>query len=102
MARYLQLCLWEAENLFKALEHLVLVIFPNLFSLELKTIENELYSQFAFLHSSQKAASDPDAEPPLGTRSDPDGLDENAKLTETYCAEKWHSLCNFFVNFWNG
>ncbi|XP_037660798.1 fibroblast growth factor-binding protein 3 [Choloepus didactylus] len=38
----------------------------------------------------------------LGTRPDPDGLDENAELTETYCAEKWHSLCNFFVNFWNG
>ncbi|XP_072828439.1 fibroblast growth factor-binding protein 3 [Vicugna pacos] len=52
--------------------------------------------------SKRKAASGPDAERPLGTRSDPDGLDENAKLTETYCAEKWHSLCNFFVNFWNG
>nr|XP_033798861.1 fibroblast growth factor-binding protein 3 [Geotrypetes seraphini] len=23
-------------------------------------------------------------------------------LAETYCAEKWHSLCSFFVNFWNG
>ncbi|XP_076980509.1 fibroblast growth factor-binding protein 3 [Tamandua tetradactyla] len=41
-------------------------------------------------------------ERPLGTRPDPDGLEENAELTETYCAEKWHSLCNFFVNFWNG
>ncbi|XP_042815872.1 fibroblast growth factor-binding protein 3 [Panthera tigris] len=50
----------------------------------------------------RKAASDPDQERPLGTGPDPDGLDENAKLTETYCAEKWHSLCNFFVNFWNG
>lgn len=50
----------------------------------------------------RKAASDPDHERPLGTGPDPDGLDENAKLTETYCAEKWHSLCNFFVNFWNG
>lgn len=38
----------------------------------------------------------------LGTRADPDGLDENAQLTETYCAEEWHSLCDFFVNFWNG
>uniref|UniRef100_A0A8C3W5P7 Fibroblast growth factor binding protein 3 n=1 Tax=Catagonus wagneri TaxID=51154 RepID=A0A8C3W5P7_9CETA len=50
----------------------------------------------------RKAASDPDKESTLGTWPDPDGLDENAKLTETYCAEKWHSLCNFFVNFWNG
>ncbi|XP_040110449.1 fibroblast growth factor-binding protein 3 [Oryx dammah] len=50
----------------------------------------------------RKAAWDPDEERPLGTGPDPDGLDENAKLTDTYCAEKWHSLCNFFVNFWNG
>ncbi|XP_044092564.1 fibroblast growth factor-binding protein 3 [Neovison vison] len=50
----------------------------------------------------RKATSDPEEERPLGTRPDPDGLGENAKLTETYCAEKWHSLCNFFVNFWNG
>lgn len=50
----------------------------------------------------RKVASAPHEERPLGTRPDPDGLDENAKLTETYCAEKWHSLCNFFVNFWNG
>ncbi|KAI5932741.1 Fibroblast growth factor-binding protein 3 [Manis javanica] len=50
----------------------------------------------------RKAAADPGEERPLGTGPDPDGLDENAKLTETYCAEKWHSLCTFFVNFWNG
>ncbi|NP_001245285.1 fibroblast growth factor-binding protein 3 precursor [Sus scrofa] len=50
----------------------------------------------------RKAALDPEEEQTLGTWPDPDGLDENAKLTETYCAEKWHSLCNFFVNFWNG
>ncbi|XP_036685413.1 fibroblast growth factor-binding protein 3 [Balaenoptera musculus] len=50
----------------------------------------------------RKAAWDLDEGRPLGTRPDPDELDENAKLTETYCAEKWHSLCNFFVNFWNG
>ncbi|XP_053779006.1 fibroblast growth factor-binding protein 3 [Desmodus rotundus] len=50
----------------------------------------------------RKAVSDPDEERFLGTGPDPDGLDENAKLTETYCAEKWHSLCNFFVSFWNG
>ncbi|XP_008577836.1 PREDICTED: fibroblast growth factor-binding protein 3 [Galeopterus variegatus] len=50
----------------------------------------------------RKAATDPDEERPMGTGPDPDGLDENAELTETYCAEEWHSLCNFFVNFWNG
>ncbi|XP_037012505.2 fibroblast growth factor-binding protein 3 [Artibeus jamaicensis] len=49
-----------------------------------------------------KVVSDPDEERLLGAGPDPDGLDENAKLTETYCAEKWHSLCNFFVSFWNG
>uniref|UniRef100_A0A670HSD8 Fibroblast growth factor binding protein 3 n=1 Tax=Podarcis muralis TaxID=64176 RepID=A0A670HSD8_PODMU len=26
----------------------------------------------------------------------------NAGVVEAYCEEKWHSLCNFFVNFWNG
>ncbi|KAG8552321.1 hypothetical protein GDO81_004476 [Engystomops pustulosus] len=26
----------------------------------------------------------------------------NENLAETYCAEKWHSVCSFFVNFWNG
>ncbi|XP_045423771.1 fibroblast growth factor-binding protein 3 [Lemur catta] len=50
----------------------------------------------------RKAASHPHEERPMGTGPYPDGLDENAELTETYCAEKWHSLCNFFVNFWNG
>ncbi|XP_010587627.2 fibroblast growth factor-binding protein 3 [Loxodonta africana] len=50
----------------------------------------------------RKGVSSPDEERPLGTGPDLDGLDENAGLTETYCAEKWHSLCNFFVNFWNG
>lgn len=50
----------------------------------------------------RKAASDPEEERPLGTGPDPDGLDENAKLTETYCAEEWRSVCNFFVSFWNG
>uniref|UniRef100_A0A8C4M185 Fibroblast growth factor binding protein 3 n=1 Tax=Equus asinus asinus TaxID=83772 RepID=A0A8C4M185_EQUAS len=50
----------------------------------------------------RKAALDPDEERPLGTGPDPDGLDENAKLTETYCAEEWRSVCNFFVSFWNG
>ncbi|XP_015262126.1 PREDICTED: fibroblast growth factor-binding protein 3 [Gekko japonicus] len=26
----------------------------------------------------------------------------NAEVAAAYCEEKWHSLCNFFVNFWNG
>lgn len=26
----------------------------------------------------------------------------NENLAEAYCTEKWHSLCSFFVNFWNG
>ncbi|XP_066478758.1 fibroblast growth factor-binding protein 3 [Tiliqua scincoides] len=26
----------------------------------------------------------------------------NTSVAEAYCEEKWHSLCNFFVNFWNG
>ncbi|XP_062987688.1 fibroblast growth factor-binding protein 3 [Elgaria multicarinata webbii] len=26
----------------------------------------------------------------------------NADVVEAYCEEQWHSLCNFFVNFWNG
>ncbi|XP_004369983.1 fibroblast growth factor-binding protein 3 [Trichechus manatus latirostris] len=50
----------------------------------------------------RKGISILDEERPLGTGLDLDGPDENAELTETYCAEKWHSLCNFFVNFWNG
>ncbi|XP_006880472.1 PREDICTED: fibroblast growth factor-binding protein 3 [Elephantulus edwardii] len=50
----------------------------------------------------KKGVWGPEKELPLGTRSDLDRLDENSELTETYCAEKWHSLCNFFVNFWNG
>lgn len=50
----------------------------------------------------RKAASDPGEDRPMGTGPHPDGLDENAELAETYCAEKWHSVCNFFVNFWNG
>ncbi|XP_055986415.1 fibroblast growth factor-binding protein 3 [Sorex fumeus] len=47
-------------------------------------------------------ASDPEHPPARGTPADPDGLDGNAQLAGTYCAEKWHSLCDFFVNFWNG
>ncbi|XP_056385402.1 fibroblast growth factor-binding protein 3 [Hyla sarda] len=31
-----------------------------------------------------------------------DIVELNENLAEAYCAEKWHSLCSFFVNFWNG
>lgn len=31
-----------------------------------------------------------------------DVVELNENLAETYCAEKWHSVCSFFVNFWNG
>ncbi|XP_069835203.1 fibroblast growth factor-binding protein 3 [Dendropsophus ebraccatus] len=31
-----------------------------------------------------------------------DIVELNENLAETYCAENWHSLCSFFVNFWNG
>lgn len=50
----------------------------------------------------RKAGSDPVPEPPAAAGLQPNGLEQNAELTETYCTEKWHSLCNFFVNFWNG
>lgn len=50
----------------------------------------------------RKGTSGPLEERPKGPGTGSEGLEENAQLTETYCAEKWHSLCNFFVNFWNG
>ncbi|KAM4030663.1 fibroblast growth factor-binding protein 3 [Anomaloglossus baeobatrachus] len=31
-----------------------------------------------------------------------DIIEMNENLSETYCDEKWHSVCSFFVNFWNG
>ncbi|XP_075697526.1 LOW QUALITY PROTEIN: fibroblast growth factor-binding protein 3 [Rhinoderma darwinii] len=31
-----------------------------------------------------------------------DIVELNENLAETYCADKWHSVCSFFVNFWNG
>ncbi|MEE6485616.1 hypothetical protein FKM82_014348 [Ascaphus truei] len=49
--------------------------------------------------------SSPPSAPDLSTaaREVNDDITElNADLTEEYCAEKWHSLCSFFVNFWNG
>lgn len=31
-----------------------------------------------------------------------DVVELNENLAEAYCDEKWHSVCSFFVNFWNG
>ncbi|KAM4703773.1 LOW QUALITY PROTEIN: fibroblast growth factor-binding protein 3 [Rhinophrynus dorsalis] len=31
-----------------------------------------------------------------------DIVEMNEDLAGTYCTEKWHSMCSFFVNFWNG
>ncbi|XP_039403845.1 fibroblast growth factor-binding protein 3 [Mauremys reevesii] len=44
----------------------------------------------------------PERRPPTagGNPEPPTELSED--LAETYCAEQWHSLCSFFVNFWNG
>ncbi|XP_067409073.1 fibroblast growth factor-binding protein 3 [Emydura macquarii macquarii] len=44
----------------------------------------------------------PEERPPTagGSPEPPTELAED--LAETYCAEQWHSLCSFFVNFWNG
>uniref|UniRef100_A0A8C3RS59 Fibroblast growth factor binding protein 3 n=1 Tax=Chelydra serpentina TaxID=8475 RepID=A0A8C3RS59_CHESE len=44
----------------------------------------------------------PEQPPPTagGNPEPPTELSED--LAETYCAEQWHSLCSFFVNFWNG
>lgn len=40
--------------------------------------------------------------PTIVTGSSEEPTELNAAVAETYCAEKWHSLCHFFVNFWNG
>lgn len=31
-----------------------------------------------------------------------DIIEQNENLADTYCEEKWHSLCSLLVNFWNG
>ncbi|XP_068120898.1 fibroblast growth factor-binding protein 3-like [Hyperolius riggenbachi] len=31
-----------------------------------------------------------------------DIVEQNENLADTYCDEKWHSMCSFFVNIWNG
>ncbi|XP_072883544.1 fibroblast growth factor-binding protein 2-like [Hemitrygon akajei] len=43
-------------------------------------------------------SEDPSA---LGEMRD-DDPDFQEQLSRAYCAEKWHSLCSFFVNLWNG
>ncbi|XP_077206425.1 fibroblast growth factor-binding protein 3 [Paroedura picta] len=40
--------------------------------------------------------------PTAGTGNTEQPTELNAEVAEAYCEEKWHSLCNFFVNFWNG
>ncbi|XP_051883567.1 fibroblast growth factor-binding protein 2-like [Pristis pectinata] len=42
-----------------------------------------------------------DGQSALGEMSD-DDPEFQEELSHTYCAEKWHSLCSFFVNLWNG
>ncbi|XP_062927252.1 fibroblast growth factor-binding protein 2-like [Mobula hypostoma] len=37
----------------------------------------------------------------LGEMRD-DDPEVQEELSRAYCAEKWHSLCSFFVNLWNG
>ncbi|XP_033622232.1 fibroblast growth factor-binding protein 3, partial [Fukomys damarensis] len=70
----------------------------------LSSLPKEKTSEKKAKGGKRKTASDPGEERPMGTGPNPDGLgdSENAELTETYCAEKWRSVCNFFVNFWNG
>ncbi|XP_074141342.1 fibroblast growth factor-binding protein 3 [Sminthopsis crassicaudata] len=55
-------------------------------------------------HGGKRKETPPsDEERPMEAGPAPGGpMEFNEELTETYCAEKWHSLCNFFVNFWNG
>ncbi|XP_068253445.1 fibroblast growth factor-binding protein 3 [Nyctibius grandis] len=40
--------------------------------------------------------SGPGPSPPAAT------AEPTAEPAETYCAERWHSLCSFFVGFWEG
>ncbi|XP_029465729.1 fibroblast growth factor-binding protein 3 [Rhinatrema bivittatum] len=55
------------------------------------------------------AKSDPEPSGPPPTNFSTTAREINDEISEfsedladTYCAEKWHSLCSFFVNFWNG
>ncbi|XP_048360862.1 fibroblast growth factor-binding protein 3 [Sphaerodactylus townsendi] len=41
-------------------------------------------------------------QPTAGVESTEQPTELNADVAAAYCEEKWHSLCNFFVNFWNG
>lgn len=40
---------------------------------------------------------DPGPTPPPPASAEPP-----ERLVETYCAQRWHSLCSFFVGFWQG
>ncbi|XP_075791253.1 fibroblast growth factor-binding protein 3 [Pelodiscus sinensis] len=44
----------------------------------------------------------PEQRPPTAEGSPEPPTELSEDLAETYCAEQWHSLCSFFVNFWNG
>ncbi|KAM8924333.1 fibroblast growth factor-binding protein 3 [Pelodytes ibericus] len=39
---------------------------------------------------------------PTAREVNDDIVELNEDLAEAYCAENWHSVCSFFVNFWNG
>ncbi|XP_067858859.1 fibroblast growth factor-binding protein 2-like [Heptranchias perlo] len=41
-------------------------------------------------------------EPTTITEMNDDDPELQEELSRAYCAEKWHSLCSFFVNLWNG
>ncbi|XP_064001689.1 fibroblast growth factor-binding protein 3 [Pogoniulus pusillus] len=40
--------------------------------------------------------------PGLGTSPPAATAEPTADPAETYCADRWHSLCSFFVGFWEG
>ncbi|XP_061490332.1 fibroblast growth factor-binding protein 3 [Rhineura floridana] len=54
------------------------------------------------LSSSVAPAQPPSRWPTAVTGGTEQPTELNADVVEAYCEEKWHSLCNFFVNFWNG
>ncbi|XP_067909428.1 fibroblast growth factor-binding protein 2-like [Heterodontus francisci] len=41
-------------------------------------------------------------EPSTLSEMNDDNPEFQEELSRAYCAEKWHSLCSFFVNLWNG
>ncbi|XP_074855644.1 fibroblast growth factor-binding protein 3 [Carettochelys insculpta] len=44
----------------------------------------------------------PEARPPTAGASPEPPVEPSEDPAVTYCADQWHSLCSFFVNFWNG